>query len=69
MCSYCEHRKNITKDNFQKSYLQKGLFGYSLIIEFGYINRDYVINCGMINYCPMCGKKLRGKLNIDKKEL
>lgn len=55
MCSYCSRGKLITKDSFQKSYIQKTLFGYSIIVDY---NGCY-INSGMINYCPMCGKKLK----------
>lgn len=62
MCDYCEHGKKITKNNFQESYIQKGLFGYSIINEFGY-KKEYCINSGMINFCPMCGKKLEGDKN------
>ena len=60
MCSYCSRGKLITKDAFQKSYIQKALFGYSIVVEY---NGCY-INSGMINYCPMCGKKLKSDKDI-----
>ena len=57
MCEYCEKEKHIEELNSDNIYLE--IYGKHLRI----IGKIYSINFGrdmLINYCPMCGRKLGG---------
>lgn len=61
MCDCCEHRKRILKNNYEESFISKGPFGYSIILDDKV--KHLCFNVGMIFYCPICGKKLKGDKN------
>jgi hypothetical protein len=68
MCKYCEKRVNNKKitdiDNDKEDWLEVILQGYSgnmIYVELDGTDNDGYKTCDFfkINYCPMCGRKLR----------
>ena len=64
-CEYCQGDPDgfVTplpqKEGKGKAYIFDSFWGAKLEISLPYKKR----NVYLINYCPMCGKKLRGGLN------
>ena len=77
MCEYCEKRINNKRildiDNEEETHMeiinQEKSWGYMLYVEIeGQDNDGYKPSqFFQINYCPMCGGKLKGGLTYDKR--
>ena len=63
MCEFCENV--VTNDNWFDARLKGGDFiyrdndGYGILIDTG--DSGCLGNINNVNYCPMCGRDLRGK--------
>lgn len=58
MCKYCDEGEGIEYGGFETLYIDKK--DEELIYEATDCDGDYSETQFSINYCPMCGKKLKG---------
>jgi hypothetical protein len=58
-CEYCDDEKTIADGDHCSAYIKRDCFngGYVLV---AYEREFYSEATGRINYCPMCGRDLRG---------